>query len=87
MIPDRTADVDRRTVLRASGAALAVSVTGLAGCAEPDDGAGTPGETPGDGLSPTPGEETPPPEEEETPTPEEETPTPGEETPTPQEDA
>lgn len=79
MIPDRIDDVDRRTVLRASGAALATSVVGLAGCAEPEDD----GED-GEPIDGTPGEETPTPIGEDTPTPEdEETPTPGEETPTP----
>lgn len=82
MIHDPTDDLDRRTVLRAAGATVAVSVAGLAGCAEPEDGGGgTPGESPIGGT--TPEDETPPPAEE---TPEEETPTPEEETPTPEEE-
>jgi hypothetical protein len=43
MIPESLDDLDRRTVLRRSGAGLAVAVTGLAGCAEPEDESEDPG--------------------------------------------
>lgn len=67
MIRERTDDIDRRTVLRASGVVLTGSIVGLAGCAEPEeDEPADPADPDEDGVGgdETPAGQTPTPEAE-----------------------